>query len=490
MAPPNPTPTIVYLGGIFCANASPVSPVTANTFSPGSGGFNTYFSQGGLSINPTTGVITPAASATGSYLVSYFESGPGTCTCIANATVVIAPVPNLTINGSNTVCLGGSISLTASGGGNYSWSNGATGNAVSLSPAFNTTISVGTTNSSGCSGFKSLAITVKPVPIITIQTMSVCAGKVATLTAIASIPENISYTWTPGLLTGSVVAVSPTLTTFYSVLGDAAGCVNSANQVVIVSPSFTPVTSFNYPFPLCTNTKDPNPFLDSLFALGGTFVAEDPVKVNASTGQISFANIEAGSYQVTYSLAAKGCTVAAISTSGLVVNQGGVLVASTNVSIIEGTGAVLNVSGGSAYAWTPDIALSCSDCESPVANPLETTTYCVSDIVDGCVLNACTKVEVLCLNTSDFSVPNAFTPNDDKINDKFCLQGWTYCVTDFKIVIYDRWGAKVFESNDPSFCWDGIYKDALLNSGVYIYAITAITNRLATTTKGNITLIR
>jgi gliding motility-associated-like protein len=111
--------------------------------------------------------------------------------------------------------------------------------------------------------------------------------------------------------------------------------------------------------------------------------------------------------------------------------------------------------------------------------------------VDGCINKACTDVVVVCVNRGDMSVPNAFTPNGDNNNDKFCLQGWSYCVTDFKIMIYDRWGEKVFESTDPDFCWDGVFNGKLLNSGVYIYTISASINRFPVSIKkGNITLIR
>ena len=68
-------------------------------------------------------------------------------------------------------------------------------------------------------------------------------------------------------------------------------------------------------------------------------------------------------------------------------------------------------------------------------------------------------------------VPNAFTPNNDGVNDKFCLDGWSDCINKFEIVIFDRWGEKVFESKDPAFCWDGIYNGKPLDSAVFVYFI-------------------
>jgi gliding motility-associated-like protein len=50
-------------------------------------------------------------------------------------------------------------------------------------------------------------------------------------------------------------------------------------------------------------------------------------------------------------------------------------------------------------------------------------------------------------------IPNAFTPNSDGINDGFKAVG--IGVVEFKLQIFDRWGALIFESNDINKAWDG-----------------------------------
>jgi gliding motility-associated-like protein len=101
------------------------------------------------------------------------------------------------------------------------------------------------------------------------------------------------------------------------------------------------------------------------------------------------------------------------------------------------------------------------------------------------------NVEMLCPLNKDLAVPNAFSPNSDGYNDQFCLQGWNNCLTEFKIYIYDRWGEKVFESTDASFCWDGIYKGQVLDPAVFVYYIKAsFANDMKIEKKGNITIIR
>ena len=72
------------------------------------------------------------------------------------------------------------------------------------------------------------------------------------------------------------------------------------------------------------------------------------------------------------------------------------------------------------------------------------------------------------------TVPNVFTPNGDNINDKYKIDIYLDgCYDTFQIVIYDRWGLKVFETNDHLFTWDGThYKTGKeLPAGPYYYVI-------------------
>lgn len=65
--------------------------------------------------------------------------------------------------------------------------------------------------------------------------------------------------------------------------------------------------------------------------------------------------------------------------------------------------------------------------------------------------------------------PNVFTPNGDGINETFGLNGSLHLVTDYTLQVYNRWGAVIFESNDPSKEWDGKVSGDPSYSGVYYY---------------------
>ncbi len=97
---------------------------------------------------------------------------------------------------------------------------------------------------------------------------------------------------------------------------------------------------------------------------------------------------------------------------------------------------------------------------------------------------------------TDAFVPNAFSPNDDGINDYFTILGGSDITIINHFTIADRWGAIKFQkmnfkANDDSFGWDGKFNGEPLPIGIYIY-LAEITFRDGTTSiiKGDLTLLR
>lgn len=66
-------------------------------------------------------------------------------------------------------------------------------------------------------------------------------------------------------------------------------------------------------------------------------------------------------------------------------------------------------------------------------------------------------------------LPNAFTPNGDPLNSHFGLSGITQGVSQFKMMIYNRWGQQVFYSEDVNIKWDGTFLGKPAEQGVYVY---------------------
>lgn len=86
-------------------------------------------------------------------------------------------------------------------------------------------------------------------------------------------------------------------------------------------------------------------------------------------------------------------------------------------------------------------------------------------------------------------VPNAFTPNDDQLNTKFQIVYGS--IKTFELEIFDRWGERMFQTNNIANNWDGTYKDAPCPDGVYIYKLRYTgADNIIKVLMGNITLLR
>lgn len=92
--------------------------------------------------------------------------------------------------------------------------------------------------------------------------------------------------------------------------------------------------------------------------------------------------------------------------------------------------------------------------------------------------------------TNSVHVPNAFSPNGDGNNDLLLLFVGED-VQSFIFTVYDRWGNRVLQTSDPTFKWDGEYKNKPLNTGVFAYQLEiTYFGGLQEVKSGNITLIR
>ncbi|MBR9923157.1 MAG: T9SS type B sorting domain-containing protein [Bacteroidetes bacterium] len=144
------------------------------------------------------------------------------------------------------------------------------------------------------------------------------------------------------------------------------------------------------------------------------------------------------------------------------------------------------------YTWDPGETLDNPFVFNPVAFPTETTTYTVFVEGDnGCISSR--EVEVVVIDPSCTEpfvfVPSGFTPNGDGNNDGFYVRGNN--IDEVYIAVYNRWGQKLFETNDKDIGWDGTFKGRELPPDTYGYYLEAkCYNGDTYFKKGNITLIR
>ena len=92
-----------------------------------------------------------------------------------------------------------------------------------------------------------------------------------------------------------------------------------------------------------------------------------------------------------------------------------------------------------------------------------------------------------------FYVPNAFTPNGNGQNDEF--RPILTNVSNYRMLIFDRWGKEVFETKDLNKGWDGVVKSKLNNAittkqEVYIWRIEYSSKGKSGVQSGHVTLIK
>jgi gliding motility-associated-like protein len=140
------------------------------------------------------------------------------------------------------------------------------------------------------------------------------------------------------------------------------------------------------------------------------------------------------------------------------------------------------------YTWTPPDGLDNPDSESPYATPISSTTYSLTVVTRvGCRATASQKLGVF----YNLSMPSAFTPNVDGINDVFRVPP-SVPVVPISFSIYNRWGQRIFFTSNSNIGWDGSFAGHLQPAGVYIWEIRFVDPVLKRTflKSGTVTLVR
>ena len=328
-------------------------------------------------------------------------------------------------------------------------------------------------------------VVVFPSPSLSVssQTNVLCNGGSSGTATVAAVGGSspYSYVWSNGQ---SSSAASNLSAGNYSVaVSDANGC-SSTQTVSITQPSAISASVTSTPSDCAQNTGTA-----STNANGGTSPYSFLWNNSQTTQNISA--LAAGNYSCTVT-DANGCTK--IITTIISTTNGPVANAGVNISIQSGSSTTLNASGGTTYSWSPTTGLNNSSIANPTANPTSTTIYCVN-VFDssGCSDSDCVTVYVTPepIVCGEFYIPNAFSPNNDNENDIFKVYVNPLCVTEFKLVIYNRWGENVFETTDVTKGWDGFFRTEISNTAVYAYYCNvSFTNGNKIFKKGNVSLVR
>ena len=331
---------------------------TASLSIPGAIGSSYQWLLNGAPIAGATGV-TCSISQGGNYAVLVTNSLLA-CTDTSNVKAITAyalPIVNAGIDQS--VCTGGSISLTGSGATTYSWSNGAS-NATSFVPTSSQLYTVTGIDANGCSNTDQVQVTVNALPTVDAGiNQTVCAG-----TSVILVGSGANtYTWNNGVL--NAVPYIPTVSQTYTVTGvDANGCSNT-DQVSITVNALPNIYAGNDQT-VCFGT------MVTLTAFGGTTYTWN----NGVTNSAPFSANASQSYTVT-GLSSNGCsntdqvtvTVLPVPIINLGINQ----------TVCLGESVTLSGTGANSYSWNNGVV------NASAFIPLVTQIYtCVGVDVNGC----------------------------------------------------------------------------------------------------------
>ena len=441
------------------------------------------------STTATTDTITGLLAGTYTVTVTDANSCTATSSVVINAPVAIlltsSATPVICHNDSN-----GSAAVIAEEGTpgyTYLWSNNeTTANIMNLSPG---SYAVTVTDANGCTATQSgiavnnppqLQVSATPTP----QSCSTLADGSVDLTASGGTP-GYTYQWSPVSGTGADNTGLVAGTYQYTVT-DSHGCIDSGSSIVTLQPAITLQTSFVNP--LCPPLSDGSITVIPSGGTPGYSYTWSNGEQNASDQQLG-----PGVYALTVT-DSKGC-IDTISFSLTYQGSLSVEAGADDTINLGGTATLIAVPTPAAndisYYWEPDYRLSCNTCQVTLAAPLQTITYIVNvKDTNGC--QASDSVTVHVIPNYDLYVPSAFTPNGDGINDYFEIFGNKSAWNFVDIKIFDRWGEKVFESNDLYFQWDGTYRGQIQQPDVFVYILTVgyIDGHSTGVLKGSITLIR
>ncbi len=457
---PVPSPTISANKITICVGDSSI--LTA-------GGGVSYLWNNGA----TTSSILVKPLSTTTYTVTV---GSNPCTHDTTITITVNSLPVVTITPPQTICSGNNVNLTATGGGTYSWSNGATSSSISVSPLTTTTFTVTVTNG-GCPKDTTVAITVNPTPTVIVSgNNSICKGDSTQLTATGGG----TYVWSNGATTSSIM-VKPANDSTFKVVVSNGSCSDSSNVTVTVNTK-----------PIPTISRDTSICAGNTVQLNSSGGASYPWSPTAGLSSSNIPNPKATPLVTTEyidTVANGGCI--AIDSVLITVNPAPPISTTPypSVTIVSGISTPLLVTPANKYVWTPSTGLSCDTCQSPDASPTVTTTYYVTvSNASGCT--ATDSIEVIVeANCGQVFIPTGFSPNGDGQNDILLLKGDCIQAVDFNI--YDRWGNVVFRTQNMAQGWDGTYMGKPMETGTYSYFITVLTNTGTTSSKkGSISLVR
>lgn len=429
------------------------------------------------------------------------------CSATQQVTIQAGDGPQLAIsNIVNPTCAGndGSFTLSLNGGtAPYTVTANAGGNVQTITVPFegnapfnnlpSGTVSVEIEDANGCTASQTITLSA-PANCCDLTLVSIsgidetCGDANGSLEVVVSpVSAGLIYSWSNGANTATVANVSAG--TYNVTVTDPSQSNCSVNASVTINNTEGPqLTDILTNGETCLGDADGTAVA---VVTGGT----PPYSFNwngvVTTEELQ-GNLAAGTYTLTVS--DQNCSVTETFEIAPGIQPG--VFAGNDTSIRSGETITLNAEVNNAttgtFVWAPSLGLSCADCQSPVATPLSDIVYTVTftDEETGC--SASDNISISIIPDNPFCLfPDAFSPNNDNINDVFreICEGITF----IELKVYNRWGELVYQESGTNQLrgWDGIYKNRKAPLDVYVFhAYIEYNNGTNESVMGNVSLIR
>ena len=405
-------------------------------------------------------------------------------------TIIVHPLPVISGNKIDSVCIGNSVQIAASGAVVYNWTFNTTLSDTTIAnpiatPVITTTYYVTGTDQFGCKNSDSVLVYVyfPPVTKVDPDTPFICLGQPITLIASGGV----KYLWAndPTLSSLSIsgpVAIPLDTTTYYVTVTNIHNC--SASDSIVINVQLPVTATAQSPFDVCEGKSL------QLSSSGGFYYQWIPPTYLSSANVSN--PISRPDSSITYTVVVSNDCFSDSANVVITIRPTPIVDAGNDTLIYRNTqGTLQGTTNAENYYWVPSDDISNPFDLNASVYPLWNKTY----ILFAKTQYGCTNfdsVHIFIEGKTQIFIPTAFSPNNDGVNDIFRIVPPTLNIETLnEFSIYNRWGEKVFTTNDISKGWNGVYKGILQGMEVFVWYFSAVTyDGENIFQKGNVTLIR
>jgi len=461
---------------------------------------------------PNITVYYPDVTASGIYTVTaFFGGGNIVCKNTASVSLKVNPILKFSLIDRQMSCYNSVVEVFGPSGANsYTWtsSTGFTSNSkdikfASIQPknagTYTLAVNLGPCVTSGSTTIEVLTpieFTLRP------QGRTLCLGDTVTLEAgVTGGSENYAYSWNPPLYMdspfGPFKQFVPLGTVQYNLIAHDIACPNYTIaypfEVNVKQPPLPQLdlaaTEGCAPLVLNIDPKIEKESAITTYDFGGT-------KQFQKEGAFTYTLSDAGTYNLTiYSKGHNGCLgkydfpypLTVRPSPGTDIYWSPEKPTTSDEIVFHSTSAydpiiyqVWTFQGGVTTEVLPDSLISNTGIDttnnsSPKRRYEKFGKYPVMLVTQNDQMCFDTVVKYLdVIDDMNVYIPNAFTPNDDGINDVFGVKGQGMKSESFLMELFNRAGTLMFSTKDINEAWDGTYRGQKVKDGVYTYQIKVV----------------